>query len=86
MDEKNQAERPQRYVWPWFVLGAFVLAIVLAIFWMSVLVHRVREQRQDNMWQPTNRSVSIWSTPTQSVSTQAMPNVPGAQTNSAVRR
>jgi heme/copper-type cytochrome/quinol oxidase subunit 2 len=82
MDERNQAEQPQRYVWPRFVLGALVLAIVLAIVWMSVLVHRVRDQRQDTMWPVTNRSVSIWSTPTQSVSTQAAPVVSRPQTNS----
>ena len=50
MDEKNQVDRPQRYVWPWFVLGAVVLGIVLAVFLMSVLVHQVREQRESNQW------------------------------------
>jgi putative heme-binding domain-containing protein len=87
MDEKNQAERPQRYVWPWFVLGAFVLAIVLAVFWMSALVHRVREQREYNLY-PAPKQVApiqpapIQSTPTQSVSPQAVPVAPAPQTNS----
>ena len=35
------------------------------------------------MWQPTNRSVSIWSPPGQSNSTQATPVVPVPQTNSS---
>jgi putative heme-binding domain-containing protein len=63
MDEKNQANPPQRYRWPWFVLGAFVLAIVLAVFWMSVLVHRVREQRDYNVYpaprQPAPQTNSV---------------------------
>jgi hypothetical protein len=82
MDEKNQVERPQRYVWPWFVLGAFVLAIVLAILWMSVLVHRVREQREYNLYPAPKQPAPIQSTPTQSVSTQAMPRAAMPRTNS----
>jgi putative heme-binding domain-containing protein len=50
MDQKNETERPPRYTWPWFLLGAVVLAIVLAIVWMSVLVHRIREQREYTPW------------------------------------
>jgi hypothetical protein len=86
MDEKNQAEQPQRYVWPWFVLGALVLAIVLAILWMSVLVHRVREQREYNLYPAPKQPAPIQSMPTQSVSTPAVSNVPGGQTNSAAPR
>jgi hypothetical protein len=72
MDEKNQAEPPQRYVWPWFVLGAVVLAIVLAVFWMSALVHRVHEQRDYNVYPATKQP------------TQAVPIVPARQTNSSI--
>jgi len=78
MEEKNQADPPQRYVWPWFVLGGVVLAVVLAVFWMSVLVHRVREQRETDQW--PRQPVPAQSIPTSPASTQAVP-VP--QTNSS---
>lgn len=39
---------PQRYRWPWFVLAAFVLAVALAIAWMSYAVHRERQERDVN--------------------------------------
>ena len=37
---------PQRhYRWPWFLLAAVVLGIILGIVWMSVAVHREKEER-----------------------------------------
>jgi hypothetical protein len=33
---------PRRYTWPWFVLGAVLLAIVLAVLWMSKEIERAR--------------------------------------------
>jgi len=38
-------ENPERYQWPWFVLAAFLLAVALAIVWMSFAVHREKEER-----------------------------------------
>jgi autotransporter translocation and assembly factor TamB len=46
MDESN--ETPRRYIWPWFVLAAFVLAVVLAVVFMCFAVKREREQRNFN--------------------------------------
>jgi len=46
MDE--QSGNPQRYRWPWFVLAAFLLGVVLAIVWMSYAVHRERQERDVN--------------------------------------
>jgi hypothetical protein len=77
MDENNQAEPPRRYVWPWFVLGGVILGIVLAVFWMSVLVHRVREQRESDSWPLTNVARAMRLEPTQSVNLR-----PAASTNS----
>jgi putative heme-binding domain-containing protein len=77
MDEQNQP--PQRYTWPRYVLAGVVLGIVLAVVWMSVLVRRIREQRED-MWQtvpPPTQSVTIPPPPSNSA-----PNVP-PPTNSA---
>jgi len=36
------AEAPRRYTWPWWVLGAVLLAIVLAVLWMSQEIARTR--------------------------------------------
>jgi hypothetical protein len=37
-----------RYTWPWFVLSAVLLAILLAILWMSKEVERMRRIRDAN--------------------------------------
>lgn len=37
-EPKNQ----RRYIWPWFVLAAVLLAIALAVAWMSKEVERAR--------------------------------------------
>lgn len=44
----NEEKPPQRYRWPWVVLAAFLLAVVLAILWMSFAVRRVEQQRDLN--------------------------------------
>jgi hypothetical protein len=41
-------EKPRRYRWPWFVLAAFLLAIALAIVWLSFAVHREKQERDVN--------------------------------------
>jgi len=47
--EPNNQPSPQlHYRWPWFVLGAFLLAIVLAVLWMSREVERTRLLRDLN--------------------------------------
>ena len=38
----------RRYTWPWFVLAAFLLAIALAILWMSKEVERARRIHDSN--------------------------------------
>jgi len=37
---------PQHYRWPWFVLGAFVVAVILAVLWMTAEVRRQESYRQ----------------------------------------
>ena len=40
---------PKRhYTWPWFVLGAVLLAIALAVLWMSKEIERTRRIRDLN--------------------------------------
>jgi cell division septal protein FtsQ len=52
MDEMN--EKPRRYKWPWFVLAAFVLFVLLAILWMSFAVRTIKQERNPNATQPTS--------------------------------
>ncbi len=72
MDEPARtSDQPsrRRYTWPWFLLAAVVLAVVLAILWMSVAVNRLRHS-QNPFYRPpgaaslsaTNASTSISST------------------------
>jgi len=51
MNESNQ--NPRRYKWPWLVLAAVVLGVVLAIVWMSFAVKREKEERDFNSPIPT---------------------------------
>jgi hypothetical protein len=46
-NEKRTAPR-RRYVWPWFVLAAFLAAIGLAVLWLSVEIDRTRRVRDLN--------------------------------------
>ena len=46
MDEDNQ--NPRRYKWPWFVLAAVLLGIVLAVVWVSFAVKKVEQERDLN--------------------------------------
>lgn len=59
MEEKNETEQPRKYTWPKFVLGGVVLWIVLVIIWMSVLVHRIRDQRDYTPWPQTTPVVPL---------------------------
>ncbi len=47
----------RRYKWPWFVLVAVLLAIVLAVLWMSQEIARTRRIRDLN--EPAPRSERI---------------------------
>jgi hypothetical protein len=47
---------PQRYKWPWFVLAAFILAIILAVVWMRAEIERTRRIRDANAPAPATGS------------------------------
>ena len=49
-DKANLSDTPHKrhYTWPWFVLGAVLLAIVLAVLWMSKEIERTRRIRDLN--------------------------------------
>jgi len=44
----NEANPTPRYRWPWFLLAAVVLAIVLAVVWVNHEVQRTRRIQQIN--------------------------------------
>ena len=48
MSEQNEIPPKKSYKWPWFVLVFVVLGILLAILWMSVAVHREKQERDFN--------------------------------------
>jgi hypothetical protein len=39
------AENRRRYTWPWWVLGAVLLGLALAVLWMSQEIARTRRIR-----------------------------------------
>jgi bacteriorhodopsin len=38
-------ENPRRYKWPWFVLVAVLLFVVLTVVWVSFAVKKVERER-----------------------------------------
>ena len=48
MSEPGENLPQPSYKWPWFVLAAFLAAVVLAVVWMSFAVQRERQQRDFN--------------------------------------
>jgi hypothetical protein len=45
MDESAGNAPKPKYKWPWFVLAAVVLAIVLAVVWVAIAAKKVEQQR-----------------------------------------
>jgi hypothetical protein len=50
----DRSEPPRRYKWPWFVLAAFLLSVVLAVLWMSFEIRKVERERNMNAPLPGN--------------------------------
>jgi len=48
MNAETQTAGKQRYRWPWFVLAALILAVILTVIWMSFEVSRVKRIRDLN--------------------------------------
>lgn len=44
----EQKDYPRHYQWPWFVMAAVLLGIVLAIVWVSFAVKKVEQERNVN--------------------------------------
>ena len=43
----NHSPKPQ-YKWPWFVLAAVLLGMVLAVMWVGAAAKKVEQQRDYN--------------------------------------
>jgi hypothetical protein len=52
MNEPN--ENPRRYKWPWFVLAAVLLFVILAIVAMTFAVKHERQERDYNALLPSS--------------------------------
>jgi hypothetical protein len=79
----NDASPPRRkYRWPWFVLAAFILAVVLAVLWMRQEIAGIKQRKRllDKYPTPaahTNVLPATNSTPSASDSTNTS-NPPGS--------
>ncbi|MBU6409207.1 MAG: hypothetical protein KGR98_02355 [Verrucomicrobia bacterium] len=45
MSDPQPPAKPPRYKWPWVVLAAVILFVILAIIWMGFAVQKVRQER-----------------------------------------
>jgi hypothetical protein len=50
MEDQPADSAPPRYRWPWFVLAAVLLGILLYATWMTVEVRRIRRQHAADPW------------------------------------
>ncbi|HEU0038459.1 MAG TPA: formylglycine-generating enzyme family protein [Verrucomicrobiae bacterium] len=73
--QQNQATSP-RFQWPWFLLAAFLLGCVLAVFWVTAEARRIKRQRQYDFV-----PVGAANAPATATSTQAKAVPLGAWTN-----
>ncbi|HZL79731.1 MAG TPA: hypothetical protein VFC17_12920 [Candidatus Limnocylindrales bacterium] len=55
MNEPN--ENPRRHQWPWFALAALLLAIALAVVWMTFAVKKVERERDFSAPLPSSAPV-----------------------------
>jgi len=46
--DQNGGSVRRRYKWPWFVLAAFVVAVLLAMLWLSFEIERTQRIRDAN--------------------------------------
>jgi hypothetical protein len=46
--QQSEAQPKRRYTWPWFVLAAVLLGILLTILWLSREIARTRRIKELN--------------------------------------
>jgi hypothetical protein len=47
--QRATGKTARRHTWPWFVLAAVVLAVLLAILWLSREIERTRKLRDQGV-------------------------------------
>lgn len=45
-DTNHPAETKPRYVWPWYIAAAVIVAVVIAVLAIRAEANRVKQQRQ----------------------------------------
>lgn len=45
-DTNHSTETKPRYVWPWFIAAAVIVAVVIAVVAIRAEANRVKQQRQ----------------------------------------
>ena len=70
MNEPDETPPKQNYKWPWFVLAAVVLFVVLAIVWVSFAVKKVEQERDFNAPVPAGRQMIFIFQPASSLRRQ----------------
>ena len=53
MNEPVEKIPPRTYRWPWFLLAAVLLGIVLAIIWVAYAANREKQERNFSAPLPT---------------------------------
>jgi hypothetical protein len=48
VNEPDEIPPKQNYNWPWFVMAAVLLGIILAVLWMNIAVKREKQERDFN--------------------------------------
>lgn len=57
MNEPGASLPPPNYKWPWLALAAVLLAVVLAIVWMTFAVKKVEQERDFSAPMPDSAPV-----------------------------
>jgi hypothetical protein len=57
MEKQNDRAPKLNYRWPWFVGAAVVLAVVLAVVWLSFAVKKVERERDFSTPLPSSAPV-----------------------------
>jgi hypothetical protein len=53
VSKQDESQKKRNYKWPQFVLAGALLFVLLAILWMSIAVHREKQERDFSAPIPT---------------------------------
>ena len=49
MNDETKSQQHPKHIWPWFVLAAVVLGIILFVVWVWVAVQKVKWQKANTL-------------------------------------